>query len=67
MLAKVQEKVTTVTNVVTPSGAMTAGVSYLTLNQWLAVGGFVIALASFLINWYYQEKRFQLEKEQLKK
>lgn len=63
IIEKVQEKVQMVTNVVTPAGATTAGIGMLTLNDWLVVGGFILALGSFLVNWYYQHKRFAVYKK----
>ncbi len=61
-IEKVQEKVQVVTNVTGPIGAGTATVGALTLNEWMALGGFLLALLSFLLNWYYQHKRYEIEK-----
>lgn len=62
ILEKVQEKVQYVTNVTGPTGAVTATAGAFTFNEWLALGGFILALGSFLINWYYQHKRYEIEK-----
>lgn len=61
---RIQEKVQGVTNITATSGALVSGAGALTLNEWLAIGGFTVAFLSFLINWYYQHKRFKLLKEQ---
>lgn len=63
LIEKVQEKVQVVTNVTGPSGAGIAGAGALTLNEWLALAGFGLALGSFLINWYYQHKRYEIERD----
>lgn len=60
---RIQEKVQLVTNFTGPTGAATATAGALTFNEWLAVGGFLIALASFFVNWYYQHKRDKREQE----
>ncbi|WP_051085428.1 holin [Hahella ganghwensis] len=42
------------------SYAVNSGVAIygtLTLNQWLALLGFALALATFAVNWYYQRRR----------
>lgn len=66
MIDKVQQKVQHVTNVTTPTGGGLAVVGGLSFNEALAVGGFLIALASFAINWYYQHKRYVLQKNKIK-
>lgn len=63
IIERVQEKVQAVTSVTTPSGAVVAGTGAYTLNEWLALLGFALALGSFLINWYYQHKRYELERD----
>ena len=59
----IQEKVQAITSVTAPTGAATATAGALTLNEWLAIGGFVLAFLSFLINWHYQQKRYVLDKK----
>lgn len=44
-------------------GAAIAAVGGLALSQWLAIGGFLIALAGLFINWVYRRKHFRLERE----
>lgn len=48
----------------TQIGGLLAVVGGLTLNQWLAIGGFVMAVLSFAfqawITWYYKEKHLRL-------
>lgn len=66
MIERLQEKVQHITSVTGPSGAVTAGAGVLTFNEWLTLGGFALALGSFLINWYYQHKRYVLERDKYK-
>ncbi|WP_020408939.1 HP1 family phage holin [Hahella ganghwensis] len=35
----------------------------MTFNQWLALGGFGLAAATFCVNWYYKRKEFKLKEE----
>lgn len=65
MIQKFQEKVQAATSVATPTGAGVAGVGALTFNEWLALGGFLLALGGFVINWYYQHKRYELMKQDI--
>lgn len=48
----------------TQIGGLLAVVGGLTLNQWLAIGGFLMAVLSFIfqawITWYYKEKHLKL-------
>lgn len=37
----------------------------ITLDDWAAIIGIVIAVATFFLNWYYQKKRLDLERERL--
>ena len=60
IVEKVQTKVQAVTNFTAPTGGTVAILGGITLNEWLAIGGFILALGSFIINWYYQDKRFRL-------
>ena len=62
-LEKVQEKVQFITNYTAPTGGGVAVVGALTFNELMAAGGFLIALLSFFINWYYQHKRYKLEEK----
>lgn len=63
MIERVQEKVQHITNFTTPTGGGIATLGMLTFNEWLALGGFFLALLSFLLNWYYQHKRYVLERD----
>lgn len=42
-------------------GAILGG---LTLNNWLAIGGFVVALLTFAANLYFQHKTYRLRVEE---
>lgn len=44
--------------------AATVGTGF-TLNDWAAIAGIAIAVATFLLNWYYQQKRLEIERERL--
>ena len=57
---KIQTKVQMVTNVTAPTGGTAAVIGGVTFNEWLALGGFLLALGSFILNWYYQDKRYRL-------
>jgi hypothetical protein len=36
-----------------------------TLNTWLGIGGFVLALVSFSLTWYYKHKHYELARMRL--
>jgi len=36
-----------------------------TLTQWLAVGGFILALAGFVVNFWHKRQIIKIEKERL--
>lgn len=36
----------------------------LTINDMVAIGGLLVGLATFLVNWYYRHQHLQLAKEQ---
>ncbi|WP_020411007.1 phage holin family protein [Hahella ganghwensis] len=38
----------------------------LTFNQWVALGGLLIGVATFLVNWFYKQKHLELSREQIK-
>lgn len=42
------------------AGATTA-IGILTLEQWVAVVGIVCTIGTFLVNWYYRKKEFELK------
>ncbi len=63
MIERIQEKVTQITNYTAPAGGGASLWGMMTFNEILAVGGFLLALGSFLINWYYQHKRYVLERD----
>ncbi len=62
-IPEIQEKVQVVTNYTAPTGSGMALTGMLTFNEWLALAGFGLALGSFLINWYYQHKRYVIERD----
>lgn len=49
------------------AGAGTAvGVSTISINEFVALGGLVIALASFGVNWVYRHRLYRLEVERMR-
>lgn len=61
ILEKIQQKVQHITSITNPTGAGVAAAGALTFNEWMALGGFLLALGGFIVNWYYQHKRYKLE------
>lgn len=53
------DKVTTVAAYSTSGATFLAG--SMSLNEWLAVGGFILAVATFGVNIYFQRKRDRRE------
>ncbi len=51
------EEVSGPTTYLTSGWALVAG---LTLNEWVAVVSIIIAIASFIVNWWFQYHRFLL-------
>ena len=49
----------------TQVGGVMAVVGGFTLNTWLGIGGFAIALLSFCLTWYYKQKHYELAKLRL--
>lgn len=58
----------TVTALATPStyaGAVFGGVGALTLAQWLAIGGFILAALGFLVNVWFKWQMVRLRRAEL--
>ncbi len=53
------EKTTTAASYIT-SGTMTLVGGY-TVNEWLAVTGIILGIATFIVNWVYKHKHYKLE------
>lgn len=53
------DKVTTAAAYTTSGATFLAG--SMSLNEWLAVGGFMLAIATFIVNIYFQRKRDKRE------
>lgn len=60
-----ETKLQGIANISTLSGAAIAGMGALTLTQWLAIGGFVLALAGFIVNAWYKVAMFRLQRREL--
>lgn len=53
------DKVTTAAAYGTSGATFIAG--SMSLNEWLAIGGFILAVLTFVINFYFQRKRDRRE------
>lgn len=49
------DKVTTTAAYVTSGATFISG--SVSLNEWLTIGGFILAVLTFLVNFYFQKKR----------
>lgn len=47
------------------SGAIMSGVGAVTLAEWLAIGGFLIALAGFFVNLWHKRKMVKVARRRL--
>lgn len=61
-----QDKVSTALQTVTTGGGATALIGGLTFNEVMAVAGLIVAIAGFIVNWYYQHKKFKLYEKEIK-
>jgi hypothetical protein len=59
------QKVQGIANISTLSGAAIAGFGALTLTQWLAIGGFVLAFAGFGVNLWHKVATYRLQRREL--
>lgn len=57
---------TNATNVGVWSGAVGAALGGVTLTEWLAIGGFVLAFLSFIVNFWHKRALIKIEREKLK-
>jgi len=62
----VQEKISQVITQAsyTTSGGATA-IGVLTVNEWAAICGVILATATFAVNWHYKRKHYHLIKQQI--
>lgn len=58
------DKVTTAAAYATSGATFLAG--SMSLNEWLALGGFILAVITFVINFHYQRKRDRREENALR-
>ncbi|MVO14803.1 hypothetical protein GO984_03180 [Rhodobacteraceae bacterium CY05] len=61
----IDSKLQGLANFTTISGAAIAGVGALSLTQWLAIGGFVLALAGFGVNFWFKVATYRLQRREL--
>lgn len=57
------DKAATNASYITSGGSTVFGL--LTFNEWLALGGFALAVLTFLVNWWYRRKHYQLEERKI--
>lgn len=50
----------TTSNTAYIASGLTVAAGGLSFNEWMMLGGFLIALATFLVNWYYRHKHYKL-------
>jgi|GEM_PF-792009 len=60
-----EQKIQGLANISTLSGAAIAGFGALSLTQWLAVGGFILALAGFGVNVWFKIATYRLHLREL--
>lgn len=60
----IEQVATTVADKVTITGASTGVVGWIMNNNVLGLIGVCIALAGFLVNWYYKHKHYKLAEKQ---
>lgn len=60
----VEQIVTAAADKVTVGGAATGALGWLMNNNVLGLVGVLIALAGFLVNWYYKHKHYKLAERQ---
>ncbi len=63
MQNETSDTVAAVASKMTYTGAGIAGVGWLGVNELVAIGGFVLALIGFGINWYYRARANRREEE----
>ena len=54
-------------NAGTWSGAFISAFGALTINQWLAIGGFCLAAAGFLVNFWFKYSLLKIDRAKLNK
>ena len=47
------------------SASLTATLAGLSANEWVAIGGFVIGLATFLTNFWFKREHLKLAQQQV--
>lgn len=49
------------------AGAVISGLGAITVSQWLAVGGFLLAVAGFSVNLWHKRQDIKIKREQLER
>ena len=67
MMALLAGKVSHVADVHSATGTYVASaftiIAGLTINEWVAIGGLILASLTFGVNWFYRYKHYKLAKE----
>lgn len=58
------ERITTAASYAASGSLMTIG--GLALNEWFAAIGLALAIATFIVNWVYKQKNYNLERKRKK-
>lgn len=59
------DRVVTAANQVTLGGAATATVGWLTFTEWMAAIGAFVAVAGFIVNWWFKQRMLVLRREEI--
>lgn len=62
-----QDRIGEVLSQVTWGGAGIGALGAITVIQWVAIGGFVLALAGFCVNWWHKAQMVKIAKERLER
>jgi len=60
-----QDQLSTTSNATTWTGALGAGIGAVTVTQWLAIGGFAIAVIGLILNQVHNAKMRAMRREEL--
>lgn len=61
------DKVTPITNIATWAGAGLSSIGAVTVTEWLAIGGFCLAVCGFIVNLWHKRSMIKIERERLER